>query len=140
MLQKFRSVDPTSGTGRSPRPGGGAEQLFREIAEAQQKARGTEKADSAADSHGAADGYDLWAKIRPCWRPASGIVVTLDVGVDDQGRLAWAPKPVRASRAPPGPSELLAESLAVQAAVRCAPFRDAAPVMGPRTFRIVFAR
>jgi hypothetical protein len=139
MLQKFRSTDVQPGPGQNSKSNGGAAQLFKEIAEAQAQAAGRQKAEGSVNGQGAANGYDLWAKIRPCWQRASGVVVTLDVGVDDQGRLAWAPRPVRGRRASAGPRELLAESLAVQAAVRCAPYREAAPVMGAKVFRITFA-
>ena len=94
---------------------------------------------TSSDGHSDADGVDLWARIRPCWRRPSGVVVTLDMGVDSEGRLAWAPRPIRESQSPPGARELLAESMAVQAAVRCAPFREVAPIVGAKTFRIVFA-
>ena len=142
MLQKFRSTDPApaSEPARPRAGGGGAAQLFKEIAEAHQGAAGQEKARSPVDGQDDTDGYDLWAKIRPCWRRASDVVVTLDIAVDSQGRLAWAPKPVRTSATPIGARELLAQSLAAEAAVRCAPFGAAAPAAGEKTFRIVFSR
>ena len=141
MMQKFRSNEPARASDQArPSAGGGAAQLFKEIAEARQNAAGHGKASSPADSQGESVGYDLWGKIRPCWRPASGVVVTLDVTVDSQGRLAWAPKPVRAGGTAADPGELLAESMAVQAAVRCAPYGNAAPAAGEKTFRIVFSQ
>ncbi len=139
IFDKVRTDDAPAGPGHGVQPEADAAQLFREIAEAQQKAGGQHAADSQSNSQGASDGYDLWGRIRPCWRPASPVVVTLDIGVDSQGRLAWPPRPVRKSRSAPKPRELLAESMAVQAAVRCAPYHDAAPVTGAKTFRIVFA-
>ena len=139
IFQKFHSEDSPPSAKQDPAPKGGAAKLFQEIADARQKATGQSKADHPANAEGPSDGYDLWARIRPCWRRTSATVVTLDVGVDSQGRLAWPPRPVRTSPAPPSPRELLAESMAVQAAVRCAPFHDAAPAMGAKTFRITFS-
>lgn len=132
LLQKFRDTGIPVGdaTSKSATSGDG-KALLKEL----EQAAAPGKAEAGEDQ----DGFSLWPKVRPCWRPPSNLVVTLDIGVDSAGRLAGPPVPVRSNPRPPGRAELLAESAAVQAAVRCAPFLDAAPVTGRKSFRVTFA-
>ncbi len=76
--------------------------------------------------------------MRPCWSSAGHAQVALDVQIDSAGRLTAAPTVVLEQAASAGRRDLLGESLAVQAAVRCAPYRTVAPGMGVKRFRVVF--
>ena len=133
LLKKVRDTGiAVDASPPKPTRSGDAQALFKELAQA---AAAAGQAQAGNDE----DGFDLWPKVRPCWVPPSNLVVILDIGLDSAGRLAGPPTPVRSSRQPPSRAELLAESAAVQAAVRCAPFLSAAPAAGKKTFRVTFA-
>ncbi len=134
LVKKIQADAPATPRAEAPRPGGNVSQQLEEIAASHGAAAGA-AAGEAPPSGEQLD--DLRAQVRRCWKPISPTVVILDVKIDSEGRLASPPGVLR--RAAATPEELRAESLAVQAAVRCAPYRSAAPLSGMQTFKVMFA-
>jgi hypothetical protein len=81
---------------------------------------------------------DMWSQLQTCWRPEARVPITLEIVIDNAGRLALPPKILRPLGAPVDERRLHAEALAIQAVGDCAPFRSGAPVFGRKTYRFAF--
>jgi hypothetical protein len=94
----------------------------------------TRGAGSAADSSSGS----LWGQVKPCWSrlpDRSTVPVTLEVILNDEGRLALPPRIIRPSNAAPDQQRLIAEARALTAIASCVPYSQH-PV-GPDPGRIV---
>lgn len=84
---------------------------------------------------------DLWGQIEPCWRAlpkTSTVPVTLEIELNDAGRLARPPVLIRPAAAALNDPRLLSEARALAAVAACAPLRTPMGASSRRTFRISF--
>ena len=106
------------------------------------KARNAARAPQPQDGPGAtASSGDLWGEIEPCWRrlpDQSRVRVTLDIELDDSGRIARPPTIVRPTDAAPNETRLIAEARALAAITACVPYHSEALLGGRRGFRVDF--
>jgi hypothetical protein len=83
----------------------------------------------------------LWLQIRPCWSQlpnVSSVPVTLEISLNDQGRIAVPPKIMRESTGAPDQARLIAEARALTAVTACVPYHPAALSGSTRLFRVEF--
>ncbi len=159
LMHRIRAVTPEALDADQSRPKGDVGKLFDEIAKAhpaqtpageagdsrqsqaakgvQSQGKGVEGAATQRGDQGHAAG-DVWGQIQTCWRPEAVVPVTLEVVIDNRGRLTQPPKILRPEKASLDESRLRAEASAVRAVASCAPFKGG-PLFGTRTYRFAFA-
>lgn len=82
----------------------------------------------------------LFAQVERCWKRLPGsasVPVSLEITLDDRGRLAAPPVILRAETAPLNEKRLSAEARILQALAACAPYRPSPPGQR-RTYRLEF--
>jgi hypothetical protein len=84
---------------------------------------------------------NLWLQIKPCWSQlpnVSNVQVTLEISLNDRGRIAVPPKIMRESTGAPDQARLIAEARALTAVTACVPYHPAALSGSTRLFRVEF--
>ena len=129
--------DQAGQRGAAKSSGDGGQAASSSRAQGAAKAQAIEgKADERGDK-GHASG-DMWGEIQTCWKPEARVPVTLEVVIDNAGRLALPPRILRPEGAQLDEVRLKAESRAIEAVARCAPFKSGAPLFGRKTYRFAF--
>jgi hypothetical protein len=83
----------------------------------------------------------LWEQIEPCWRrlpQKSQVGVTLEITLDNRGRLSSPPQILRPGSARPDEARLVAETKALNAIQACLPFKAPNAFGLKKTYRIDF--
>ena len=83
----------------------------------------------------------LWGQIEPCWRDipdVSLVPVTLEVTLDEHGRITAPPVIHRPDRSVPDERRLIAEARALAAVAACVPYHDVSLLGDQRRFTVNF--
>jgi hypothetical protein len=98
---------------------------------------------AAAEGPGvAASSGGIWGQIEPCWRglpDVSRVPVTLQITLDDKGRVSKPPQIIRPPAAMPDEKRLISEARALTAIAGCVPYHSADFLAGQRQFTVQFA-
>jgi hypothetical protein len=84
----------------------------------------------------------IWGEIEPCWRSlpnTSRVPVTLQVILDDAGRVSKPPQIVRPPSATLDEARLIAEARALAALAACVPYHSSDFLGGQRQFTVEFS-
>lgn len=137
LADLFGSTGATSGKGRQ---GAGADASGKDASGGQRER--TDQASRQGDGGDAQSAGDLWGQVEPCWRALpqrSTAVVTLEVTLNDKGRLATKPRLVRNSIGQLDEAHLVAEAAALMAIQACLPSKARALPGMIKSYRLTFA-